>query len=167
MQQAHAESTLAKEKAARWSGLGGRIDQLTKAQTALDEERLARIDRLGMDVTADEAGLAVIAANIARCQQAQQQQEAASASLAKARDDYRALLDEINAAVSSFGLESVQDADTASARIDNLDTRRQQYDSAARTAAQCEDSLDPNRSPAGGRKHPIDRALRPDRPGVG
>ncbi len=141
LQQADAEATLAKEKAARWGNLGNQIDELTKEGKAFEEERLARIDRLGVDVSADEAGLAIVADNIRRFQQTQQQQEAANASLAQARDGYKALLDEINAVVSSFGLVSVRDADSAIARVDSLDARRQQHDSAARTAAQCEDIL--------------------------
>jgi energy-coupling factor transporter ATP-binding protein EcfA2 len=141
LQATHAEAALAKEKATRWGGLSDRVDQLAKDQEALDEERLARIDRLGVDATADQAGLAVLADNIRRHQQARQKEEAALASLDKVRDDYGVLLDEINAAVSSFGMGSVADADAASARIDNLDNRRQQYDLAAKTAQQCQDLL--------------------------
>ena len=141
LQEAHAEAALAKEKAARWGGLSDRSDELARQQDALDEENAARIDRLGVDVTADESGLAVLAANISRYQQARQQEEAALASLDKVRDDHGALLDQINSAVSSFGMGSVVDADAASARVDSLDNRRQQYDLAAKTAQQCEDLL--------------------------
>ena len=141
LQGTHAEAALAKEKVARWDRLSGRVDELAKKQDALAEEQLARIDRLGVDATADEAGLAVLAANISRYQQARQKEESALASLDKVRDDYASLLDEINAGVSSFGMRSVADADAASARVDNLDNRRQEYDSAAKTAQQCEDLL--------------------------
>jgi len=141
LQGTYTEAALAKEKAARWGDLSDQVDALAKEQDALDEERLARIERLGVDVAADEAGLAVLADNIRRYQQARQKEEAARASLDKARDDHGALLDEINTAVSSFGMGSVADADAASARVDNLDNRRQQYESAAKTAQQCEDVL--------------------------
>ena len=141
LHRARAEAALAKEKAARWGTLSDRVEQLGNEQDAFDNERRARLDRLGVDAADDEAGLAVLADNISRHQRARQKEQAALASLDKVKNDYRALLDEINAALLSFGMQSVADADAASARMDDLGNRRQQYDLAAKTAQQCEDLL--------------------------
>jgi len=134
VQQRFDQATVAREKEARWAGLTDKFEEMLDRDDKLDDERRQRIDRLGLDADSDDASLVLTAGNILRYRDAERRRAEAQTAVHTARDQFRALLDEINEALAPYGLPAARDADDAHARVDALDNRGQRHRAAAETA---------------------------------
>ena len=133
LQSRHDKATIEHERQTKWSDLGARVKELARKQAALDEEKQAWVERLGIDV--DAATLSLLAASIHRFQRVQQRLAAAGQSLDTATLEFNALLKQINDALEPYGFQTADDPDTISAQVEQLAGRQQAHEAARQTIA--------------------------------
>ena len=131
LQRRHAKATIEHEKQTKWADLGGRVEKLARKQAALEKEKQAWVERLGIDV--DEATLSLLAANINRYQELQEQLAEIEGVIDRAIQNCSSLLNRINDALAPYGFEQSDDPDTICDQIEQLAERQQKHRDANRT----------------------------------
>lgn len=124
-------ATLNQKRRDRWGYLSDERKRLAKQAAILERKRQDWVNHVGIDT--DEATLSFLVTNLAQLHKAQQQLAVNENTLSQANQNFTALCNDINRLLSPFGIESSDDPDVISERIEDLSRRQQRHISATRT----------------------------------